>query len=197
MIKLIGASGHAKVILDILLQGNLEVSGFYDDNLSIQEFKGLKSRGSVSQITPSQDLHIISIGVNSIRAKIANRLSVSYTMAIHSSAVLSPSTNIGEGSVVMAGAVVNADSVIGKHCILNTQCSIDHDCIIEDFVHISPNACITGGVYIGEGAHIGAGAVIIPGVKIGSWSTIGAGAVVIRDVEPNTVVVGNPAKPLK
>lgn len=197
MIKLIGASGHAKVILDILRQQDLLVNGFYDDNPSIKEFKGLKGYGAVSEILPSKDLHIISIGVNSIRAKIANQLEVSYARAIHPSAVISPDTNIGEGTVVMAGTVVNADSKIGKHCILNTQCSIDHDCIIEDFVHVSPNACITGGVQIGEGAHIGAGAVIIPGIKVGAWSTIGAGAVVIRDVEPNTVVVGNPAKLLK
>lgn len=197
MIKLIGASGHAKVILDILLQGNLEVSGFYDDNLSIQEFKGLKSHGSVSQITPSQDLHIISIGVNSIRKKIAAQVNVSFTTAIHPSAVISKSVDIGDGTVGMAGAVINADSKIGKHCILNTQCSIDHDCTIEDFVHISPNACITGGVFIGEGAHIGAGAVVIPGLKIGAWAVVGAGSVVIRDVEPGEVVAGNPAKRIK
>lgn len=197
MIKLIGASGHAKVILDILIESSRKVSGFYDDNLSIQQFKGLKSYGPVSQITPSQDLHIISIGANSIRKKIAAQVNVSFTTAIHPSAVISKSVDIGDGTVGMAGAVINADSKIGKHCILNTQCSIDHDCIIEDFVHVSPNACITGGVFVGEGAHIGAGAVVIPGLKIGAWSVVGAGSVVIRDVEPGEVVAGNPARKIK
>lgn len=197
MIRLIGASGHAKVILDILENNNKEVSGFYDDNLKILEFKGLKSFGGVCDIVPDQHKYIISIGVNKIRAMIDETLKVSYERAIHSSAILSSSAILLEGTVVMAGVVVNSDTKVGRHCILNSQCSIDHDCTIGDFAHISPNSCITGGVEIGEGAHIGAGAVVIPGVKIGAWSTVGAGAVVIRDVEPHTVVVGNPAKVIR
>jgi acetyltransferase-like isoleucine patch superfamily enzyme len=48
-----------------------------------------------------------------------------------------------------------------------------------------------------KGASIGAGAIIVCGNTIGEGALVGAGAVVTKDVPPNTVVVGNPAKPLR
>jgi acetyltransferase EpsM len=65
--------------------------------------------------------------------------------------------------------------------IINTNASVDHECVLENFVHISPGAILTGNVHVGEGTHIGAGATVIPGVRIGKWCTIGAGSVIIRD----------------
>ena len=94
----------------------------------------------------------------------------------------------------MAGVAIEADTLIGKHCIINTFSSINHECRIGDFVHISPNATLCGGVEVGEGSWIGAGAVVIQGIKIGKNCMIGAGAVVIRDVPDGTTVAGNPAK---
>ncbi len=93
--------------------------------------------------------------------------------------------------------MINVDTKIGKHCIINTAASIDHECVLEDFVHISPNATLSGGVYVGEGTHIGSGAVIVPNIKIGKWATIGAGAVIIRDVPDYATVVGNPGRIIK
>jgi len=49
---------------------------------------------------------------------------------------------------------------------------------------------------VGDGASIGSGATVLGGVRIGRGATIGAGAVVTRDVEPEAVVAGNPARPL-
>jgi acetyltransferase EpsM len=66
--------------------------------------------------------------------------------------------------------------------------------VIADFVHISPNATLSGNVKAGEGSHIGAGATIIQGITIGKWCTVGAGAVVIKDVPDYATVVGVPAR---
>jgi sugar O-acyltransferase (sialic acid O-acetyltransferase NeuD family) len=104
---------------------------------------------------------------------------------------------VGEGTVVFHNSVIQAGSVIGKHCIINTAASIDHDCKLEDFVHISPNATLSGNVKVGEGSHIGAGATIIQGITIGKWCTVGAGAVVIKDVPDYATVVGVPARVIK
>lgn len=52
-------------------------------------------------------------------------------------------------------------------------------------------------VEIGSDAWIGAGAIILPSVRIGEGAVIGAGSVVTKDVEPHTVVVGNPARVIK
>ena len=104
---------------------------------------------------------------------------------------------LSDGTVVMQGAVVQSCARIGNHCIINTAASVDHDCVIEDYVHISPNATLCGGVTVGEGSQVGAGAVVIPGIKIGRWSLVAAGAVVMKDVPDNVLVLGNPARVIK
>ena len=52
-------------------------------------------------------------------------------------------------------------------------------------------------VVIGDDVWVGGGAIILPGVTIGEGSTVAAGAVVTRDVEPFTLVAGNPARLLR
>lgn len=193
-INLYGAGGHAKVILDIVeAQGN-EVGVVYDDNPQSDIINGkkiVKPHGLLS--TPI----IISIGSNIIRKKIAQNNDLDYATAIHPSAIISPYSKIGAGTVIMQGSIVQSDVVIGNHCIINSGSSIDHECVIGDYVHISPHATLCGNVKIGEGSWIGAGTTIIPGIKIGEWCVIGAGSTVIFDVPDNTVVVGSPAKEIK
>jgi acetyltransferase-like isoleucine patch superfamily enzyme len=53
------------------------------------------------------------------------------------------------------------------------------------------------GVHICKNAWIGAGALILPGVTIGENAIVAGGAVVTKNVEPNTIVRGNPAKFIK
>lgn len=196
---LYGASGHGRVIIEILKDLNYTIKGVFDDgdNLHSSLLK-IPILGKFAQNEWStSDKLIISIGDNLIRKKISKRINVEFTKAIHPSAIISSSVVINVGTVVMAGAIVNSCTKIGEHCIINTNSSIDHDCLIGNFVHISPGAVLTGGVTIGEGAHIGAGAIIIPGIKIGKWVTVGAGAVIIKDIPDYTTVVGNPGKIIK
>lgn len=190
---LYGASGHAKVIIEILELCGIDVVGLFDDNPEIESMLDYNVLGSYDSTILKNDQLIISIGNNELRKKISENVSAIFGKAVHPLAVISKRSSIASGTVVMGNAIINSDTSIGKHAIINTSASIDHDCIIEDFVHISPNATLCGGVKIGEGTHIGAAAVIIPGIKIGKWATIGAGAVVIRDVPDFTTVVGNPA----
>lgn len=192
---LYGASGHAKVIIEILELSKIPVEGLFDDDRGITALLGYKVRQFTRQVMNSQLL--ISIGDNRRRKLIADQLSITYGSAIHPAATISPRVQIGEGTVVMAGVTINSGTTIGKHCIINTNASVDHDCIIHDFVHVSPNTTLCGGIEIGEGTHLGAGAVVIPGVRIGKWATIGAGSVVIRDVPDQVTVVGNPGRIIK
>lgn len=196
MIYLYGASGHGKVIAEIIGSKREKIAGVFDDDPG-KKFFGHVATLFPGRFDPAKDKLIISIGNNEIREKIADRIRVRYHTAIHNTAVVSPTSTIGEGSVVMATAVINADVMIGKHCIINTGAIVEHDCFIDDLVHISPNATLCGAVYVGKNTHIGAGAVVIPGKKIGENSVIGAGSVVISDVPDNVVVVGNPARIIK
>lgn len=193
---LFGASGHAKVIAEILMSIDRHVNLILDDNPKVSEIFGIPVQRFDTEMHSTGNA-MIAIGNNVVRKKVAESKDFTYTSAIHPSATVSRFSSLGAGSVVMAGAVINPDTVVGKHCILNTGCIIDHDCTLDDFVHISPNAALAGNVSVGEGTHIGIGASVIQGVRIGKWCTIGAGAVIIRDVPDDAVVVGNPGKIIK
>lgn len=188
---LYGASGHAKVIIDILTSQGVNITALADDNLSLTDMLGYKIIHSKKQF----DKLIISIGDNLIRKKLAESLDVDeYLTAIAPSAIISPFAKIKEGSVVMQGSIIQSCAQIGAHVIINSGASIDHDCVIGDFSHISPHATLCGNVTIGEGTWIGAGTVIKQGVKIGNWTTIGAGSVVVADIPDGVTAYGNPCK---
>lgn len=195
---ILGASGHAKVILDILLLSGGQPEGIWDDDPELQAFCGMPVLGTVDAFAALQTgPAIIAVGNNKIRKRIAQKLNCAMGLAIHPQSALAPSVHPGEGTVVMANASINADAKIGRHVIVNTNASIDHDCSISDFVHVSPQAGLAGNVQVGMGAHIGIGAVIIQGIKIGAWAVVGAGAVIINDVPDYAVVVGNPGRIIK
>jgi sugar O-acyltransferase (sialic acid O-acetyltransferase NeuD family) len=190
---LYGASGHAKVILDILAAMNITVTQLLDDNEAIKELHG------ISVVSPHDTTEevIISIGYNAIRKKIVEANQYRYGVAIHPSAIVSPSAKIGEGSVVMQGAIIQADAIIGKHCIVNTGATVEHECVVSDYVHVAPNSSLCGNVKVGEGTWIGAGSTVIPGISIGEWTVIGAGSTVIRNIESNVVAVGTPCRVIR
>ena len=74
---------------------------------------------------------------------------------------------------------------------------IDHECKIGNGVHLMGGCYLAGRVTVNDFASIGATATILPDIRIGRNSIVGAGSVVTKDVKPNTVVVGNPAKYLR
>lgn len=194
---LYGAGGHAKVIMDVLKENGIELSGIIDDNPHIQEWMGHRVlSGEQARISPV----LVSIGSNSIRKKIAERLyqrNSVFGTAISTSAIVSDRAKIGEGSVVMQGSILQSDCRIGRHCIVNSGASIDHECVLEDYVHISPHATLCGNVQVGEGTWVGAGTVVNPGIKIGKWSIIGSGSVVCKDIPDGVVAYGSPCKVIK
>lgn len=208
-IIIIGAGGHAKVIIDIILQrkkflnDNLVIKGILDDTFKENEEKkmfGIPIIGKINKILelPSDIYYIIAIGNNGIRKKIAqNYKKINYITLIHPKSIIGENVNIGAGSVLMASSTVNSYTKIGKHCIINTGSIIEHDNVIKDYVHISPGAILCGGVIVEEETWIGAGSTIIQGLKIGKKVIIGAGAVTIKNVENFSTIIGIPAKNIK
>lgn len=187
---LYGASGHSRVIIDTLKACGIRIEGIFDDNhqvLSIMGFPVLHHWDGESPI-------ILAIGDNDTRKRLSQKLDCEFGKAIHPTAIISATSEVGEGSVVMPGAVINAGTHIGRHCIINTGAVVEHDCRIEDYAHISPSSTLCGNVHIGEGTWVGAGSTVIQGINIGRWVVIGAGAVVINDIPDNAVAVGSPAR---
>lgn len=200
-----GASGHAKVVVDIIeRQGLYDVAFLVDDNTALQgkEIYGYSVIGGKTELlnhckTSPLSKGIVAIGDNSIRMRIATWLKsecFALISAIHPGAWLARGVRVGEGTAIMAGAVINSDATIGDSCIVNTKASIDHDCAISDGVHIAPGVTLCGGVSIGSGSFVGAGAVVIPNLAIGRNALVGAGATVVKDVSDGVLVTGTPAK---
>jgi sugar O-acyltransferase (sialic acid O-acetyltransferase NeuD family) len=188
-----GASGHGKVILDILESQRIQVFGFIDDDPLKLEFSKLPVF-RVEQASEKNSRIVMGIGINQIRMQVVSRINYIFINAIHPSAIVSPNSFVEEGTVIMQMAVIQPGTKVGRHCIINTKASVDHDCLVGDFVHISPGATICGDVEIGDLTWIGAGATVIQGIKIGNNVVVGAGAVVIKDIPDNVTVAGNPAR---
>ena len=195
---LFGASGHCKVIIDIIERcDQFKVDAIVDDNPKCQAiFNNVVLKTSDCRFKV-HDLLFIAVGNNLVRKNISEKYALKSPVLIHPKSIVASSVSIGEGSVVMAAAIINPDVVVAKHCIVNTGAIIEHDCVLEDFVHLSPNVALAGNVKICEGTHIGIGSCVIQGIQIGKWVTIGAGAVIIKDVPDYAVVVGNPGRIIK
>ena len=202
-IYILGASGHAKVIIDSIEQaGQYHIQGLFDKNRSLwgQMLLGYPILGDLEGLPDIRTELLIAIGDNVIRHRLYKKLQkqgVSFGIAIHPGATISRGVSIQPGTVMMAGSVVNTDTIIGAQVIINTCASVDHDCRIGEAVHIAPGVRICGGVSIGERTLVGAGAVVIPNISIGDDVIIGAGTTVVRDIPDAVVVMGTPARIIK
>lgn len=201
-----GSSGHAKVIIDLLQNLNIEIVGLLDSFASINtiayNYKILGDETYLQSI-PDQEINVvIAIGNSNGRQLVYNKIcslqkKINFPNIISPNSIISKSVTIKEGSIIMDGVIVHPDSNIGAFNLLNTKSLIEHDCNLGDFCTVSPNATICGNVEIGNDVFIGASAVIIQKIKIESNSIIGAGAVIIKDCANNTLNVGNPSKVIR
>jgi len=205
MVLVIGAGGHAKVVVDLLFESNLgnSVAGAIDKFQTtignpLGKTRIIADDSMLTTFIPDDYQFIVAIGDNLQRSTLFNeykRLGFTAISSIHPKSVISDLTSVGEGTAIMAGAVINCDSKIGDNVIINTNATVDHDVTIASHAHIAPGSHLAGNISVGEGALIGTGATILPGTKIGAWAVVGAGSTVTRDVLPHCTVWGVPAKP--
>ena len=195
-ILVFGCGGHAKSCLDIIEQSEgCRVIGFVgrreEIGLNIGHHTVLTCDEELSELKCSFHLAFIGIGQMASpapRIKLFDFLtSNGHELGTFqsSSAIISPSAQIGQGTIIMHGAIVNASAVIGKNCIINTKALIEHDCEVGSHCHISTGAILNGGVKVGSGVFVGSSAVVKQGVTIGDGATIKMGEVVTRDVIPD------------
>ncbi|MFQ5795729.1 MAG: acetyltransferase [Candidatus Bipolaricaulia bacterium] len=201
-----GASGHAKVVIDIVeCEARHRIVGVLDDDPTRHGslFCGHEIIGGGDRLDGDRyrDCRLLlTIGDNRVRSSLGERigsLEYKFAVAVHPSAQIARDVTLGPGTVVMANVAVNLGTTIGDHAIVNTGATVDHDCVIGDFVHISPGAHLAGGVCVGPLTHIGIGASVIQEIRIGANVTVGAGAVVVEDLIDGVVAVGVPARAIE
>ena len=193
----IGAGGHAKVVIATLRAAGRDIAGVLDDDATKHggSVLGVPVVGPVERAADAEHEAIVAVGANRVRKQIVESLpGMRWASAVHPSAVVDPSVQIGVGSVVFAGAVIQPDTYLGCHVIVNTGATLDHDNRIADYVHVAPGGSLAGDVHLGEGAFLGIGVRAIPGVRVGAWATVGAGAVVVQNLPEAVTAVGVPAR---
>lgn len=206
----LGAGGHAKVVLEIVrAMPGVEVVGLLDPSPSLQgaSVLGIPVIGDDSLLPSLSDRGVstVFVGVGSVSDtstrrrlfELATGHGLTVIAAIHSSAIVAPSVQIGRGVTVMAGAIVNAEARLGDNVLVNTGAIVEHDVVLGDHVHVATGARLGGAVVVEAGAHIGLGAVVRQGVRIGVGAVVGAGTVVVGDVPPRVIVVGVPSRVLR
>lgn len=198
---IIGAGGHAKVVIATAQAAGYTVSGLYDDDPDRRgcSVLGLTVLGTSGDIDVAGiDAAVLAIGNAMARRRLAQELKgLAWITLIHPAATVHETVRLGPGSVVFAGSVIQPDVELGAHVIVNSGASIDHDSKIGDFVHIAPGARLAGNVRVGEGSLVGIGSCVVPNTRIGDWSIIGAGAAVIDDIPDGVFAAGVPARILK
>jgi sugar O-acyltransferase (sialic acid O-acetyltransferase NeuD family) len=142
---------------------------------------------------------VVAIGDPRIRRIVVDKLAphVHFATLVHPSARCHRTTVVGEGTILCAGTIVTVEIELGRHVIVNLDCTIGHGARIGEFCVLNPGVHVSGDVTLAPDVSVGTGSQIIDTVSVGSNSVIGAGAVVIRDLPPNVVAVGSPAKAVK
>ena len=195
---ILGAGGHAKVLLEALFQEQHKIIGVAAPHLdSGDDYLGLAVIGSDEVVFEYNTQEVLLInGVGSLPGK-QNRWDLSVTMrergyrfgsVIHPNSTIATDVLFAEGVQLMAGAIIQPGCKIGRDSIINTGAQIDHDTIVGDQCHISPSVTLSGDVQVGNNVHIGTGVQVIQGINIGEGSVIAAGTTVYKDV-PRGVMV--------
>jgi sugar O-acyltransferase (sialic acid O-acetyltransferase NeuD family) len=204
----LGAGGHASVLIDALQESSQEIMGITDPDETLwnKDFMGLDVLGNdeiIFNIHPERIELVNGLGsVKSTRTRQKlfesfRSRGYSFASVIHPKAVLSSRVTMAEGVQILAGAIIAPNVLIGANTLVNTGAILEHDCVIGNHVHVAPGVRMAGGVRVGDGAHIGIGCTILQKVQLGDGCVVGAGAVVLHSIATGETVVGVPARPLK
>jgi sugar O-acyltransferase (sialic acid O-acetyltransferase NeuD family) len=202
-----GATGHAKVLRELVGHLDYELEALFDNNPEVASpFRDVPLYHGVEgfeewrrERSGRETAFLVAVGGSKGRDRVQihrfleeNQLNP--IVAVHPTAFVAASARLASGCQILAHATVCADVCVGETCIINTASSIDHEVVLGRGVHVAPGATLSGCVSVGQYSLIGVGAIVLPRIKIGADVIVGAGSVVTKDVPDGVVTFGNPAK---
>jgi len=200
---IIGAGGHARVLVALARHAGWEIAGVLDRVASaVQEMiDGVAVIGTFDEAARLHATGVhhaaLALGDNDARAEFFARLTtLGFTFPVlrHPTAIIEPSAWLGDGTVVCAGAIVGVQAAIGRNVIINSGAIIDHEAIVGDHAHLAPGSRVAGRVRVGAGAMLGIGSCVREKIAIGARTLVGAGSVVVTDLPDGVVAFGHPAR---
>ena len=204
-IYLLGGGGHCRSCIYILDRLNTyEIIGIIDlidkKGQKVGPYEVIGDEDDLARIFKEGEQALLTVGQiknTYVRRMLAAKLEM---MGIHSEAIVadtaiaSPDSVIGPGSIVMHRSIVNSGVTIGNHCIINTASIVEHDTVVGDFCHVSTMAILNGGVKLGNDVFVGSNSTVIHGVSITNNVVIAAGSTVTKDITRSGVYAGSPAR---
>lgn len=184
---IVGAGGHGRSVAEAAVEtGRFEVVGFLDDvfrldGTGLQKVWHIPVLGSVSSLEQHRalaDAVVVAIGNNEVRRRCtaaARHAGFALATVVHPRSMVSPSAQLGEGTVIMAGAIVGTEAVLGEGVIVNCAAVVDHHAKVDDFGHLGVNAAMAGGSVLGPSAWMQAGSSLAYGVAVPAGRVIPPG----------------------
>lgn len=205
---IIGAGSYGEVYLTYLLEAGVDIVGFLDDDPKYvgKEVRGVPVLGCISMMKTLKQTHGVEavycpLGNNKLRVEFltkARELGYKTPSYIHPSVFISPNVTIGEGVYILLGTTIMPYTVIEDFVMISMGVHIAHHNLLEKGVFLSTGCNFGASIVAHKYAYCGISSTIMTGLHtLGEDCFIGAGAVVIKDVEPNAVMAGVPAKVLK
>ena len=206
---IIGAGTYGEVYLAYLQEAGVEIVGFLDDDPKLvgTNVRGVPVLGGVGLMKTIRQSHGVEavycpLGNNKLRVKFlenARALGFKTPNYIHPSVKIAPKVSIAnEGVYILQGTELMPFVTLEKDVLISTGANIVHHSYLSQGTFVSNGVNLGANVHSEKFAYCGMGCTIMTGVHtLGEDCLIGAGAVVIRDVEPEAVMAGVPAKVIK
>ncbi|MBO5614644.1 MAG: hypothetical protein J5932_00790 [Prevotella sp.] len=209
----LGGSGIGMIAISIAKElGNYTIGGFLNDVIPVGERIGKYE--SYPVIGTTNDLPKFLEDENNVffiayvgmqhEEEVFNKISsfnipsYRYATLIHPSAIIPKGMcKIGNGCLIAPLAQLSPDTTLEDNSIMLANSFLGHDSTLRQFAHLASNSVVGANVVVGRACHVGTNCTVREKIKIGDFCLIGSGAVVLKDVEPHSIMVGNPAKLLR
>ncbi len=176
-IIILGAGGHAPVVIEIARACGFIVTAIYDDNPASvgNSIAGVAVAGRIADLPDSLTGNaFIAIGNNAVRRSLCERFAgLTWPVLVHPHACVSPLASHGAGADDRAGTVVQPNAVIGRQVIINIGACVDHDTRVGDYSYIGARVYVPVNAEISSDCHLRPGCLLPFAAKLPPGSVIG------------------------